>query len=132
MTRCFWQTVEAKSKTIGCWVRRRPGTEARFESHHRQLIFLMKNDCLGCAMLRCLVCLFDLACFFFPSFSSLIKTCIYRYFFLPYHSAWGLVWRRHPTTPSITLSRVFVGPRHGGIKMQKDTHTASPFPRAAP
>ena len=23
MTRCFWQTVEAKSKTIGCWVRRR-------------------------------------------------------------------------------------------------------------
>ena len=27
-------------------------------------------------MLLCLVCLFDLACFFLPSFSSLIKTCI--------------------------------------------------------
>ena len=24
LTRCFWRTVEAKSKTIGCWVRRRP------------------------------------------------------------------------------------------------------------
>ena len=27
-------------------------------------------------MLLCLVCLFDLACFFLPSFSSLIKTCV--------------------------------------------------------
>ena len=27
------------------------------------------------AVLLCLVCLFDLACFFLPSFSSLIKTC---------------------------------------------------------
>ena len=26
----------------------------------------------GCAVLLCLVCLFDLACFFFSSFSSLI------------------------------------------------------------
>ena len=41
----------------------------------RQLIFLRKSDCLGCAVLLCLVCLFDLACFFVPSFSSLIKTC---------------------------------------------------------
>ena len=32
-----------------------------------------KNDCLGCAVLLCLVCLFDLACFFLSSFSSLIK-----------------------------------------------------------
>ena len=31
-----------------------------------------KSDCLGCAVLLCLVCLFDLACFFLPSFSSLI------------------------------------------------------------
>ena len=30
-------------------------------------------DCLGCAELLCLVCLFDLACFFLSSFSSLIK-----------------------------------------------------------
>ena len=47
-----------------------------FESHPRQLIFLRKSDCLGCAVLLCLVCLFDLGCFFLPSFSSLIKTCI--------------------------------------------------------
>ena len=32
----------------------------------------MKSDCLGCAVLLCLVCLFDLACFFLSSFSSLI------------------------------------------------------------
>ena len=31
-----------------------------------------KSDCLGCAVLLCLVCLFDLACFFLFSFSSLI------------------------------------------------------------
>ena len=40
-----------------------------------QLIFLWRSDCLGCAVLLCRVCLFDLACFFLPSFSSLIKTC---------------------------------------------------------
>ena len=43
-----------------------------FESHLRQLIFSRKSDCLGCAVLLCLVCLFDLACFFLSSFSSLI------------------------------------------------------------
>ena len=49
-----------------------------FESHPRQLIFSRKSDCLGCAVLLCLVCLFDLACFFLSSFSSLIKNiCIY-------------------------------------------------------
>ena len=42
-----------------------------FESHLRQLIFSRKSDCLGCAVLLCLVCLFDLACFL-SSFSSLI------------------------------------------------------------
>ena len=31
------------------------------------------SDCLGCAVLLCLVCLFDLACFFLSFFSSLIK-----------------------------------------------------------
>ena len=45
------------------------------ESHPRQLIYLRKSDCLGCAVLLCLVCLLDLACFLLPSFSSLIKTC---------------------------------------------------------
>ena len=34
------------------------------------------SDCLGCAVLLCLVCLFDLSCFFLSSFSSL-NTCIY-------------------------------------------------------
>ena len=47
-------------------------TVSWFESHPRQLIFSRKSDCLGCAVLLCLVCLFDLACFFFSSFSSLI------------------------------------------------------------
>ena len=53
------------------------------ESHPRQLIFLRKSDCLGCAVLLCLVCLFDLACFFLSSLSSLIKTCTCSYFFSP-------------------------------------------------
>ena len=35
-------------------------------------VFSRKSDCLGCAVLLCLVCLFDLACFFLSSFSSLI------------------------------------------------------------
>ena len=43
------------------------------ESHPRHLIVSRKSDCLGCAVLHCLVCLFDLACFFLSSFSSLIK-----------------------------------------------------------
>ena len=33
-----------------------------FESHPRQLIFSRKSDCLGCAVLLCLVCLFVWAC----------------------------------------------------------------------
>ena len=37
-------------------------------SHPRQLIFLRKSDCLGCAVLLCLVvCLTLLASFFLPS-----------------------------------------------------------------
>ena len=47
----------------------------------RQLIFLWKSDCLGCAVLLCLVvCLTLLASFFLPSFSSLINSnnsCMY-------------------------------------------------------
>ena len=43
-----------------------------FESHPRQLIFLRKSDCLGCAVLPCLVvCLTLLASFFLPSHLSL-------------------------------------------------------------
>ena len=38
-----------------------------------QLIFLRKSDCLGCAVLLCFVCLFDLACFFLCSFSTRIN-----------------------------------------------------------
>ena len=42
---------------------------------YMQLIFLRKSDYLGCAVLLCLV--FFSACFFLPSFSSLIKTSVY-------------------------------------------------------
>ena len=38
-----------------------------------QLIFLRKSDCLGCAVLLCLVCLTLLASFFLPSHLSLIE-----------------------------------------------------------
>ena len=38
---------------------------------------IYEGDCLGCAVLLCLVCLFDLACFFLSSFSSLIKIYMY-------------------------------------------------------
>ena len=40
-------------------------------------IFLRKSDCLGCAVLLCFVVCLTLLASFFPSFSSLIKTCIY-------------------------------------------------------
>ena len=41
-------------------------------SHPRQLIFLRKSDCLGCAVLLCrVVCLTLLASFFLPSHLSL-------------------------------------------------------------
>ena len=51
----------------------RQSNTAHMYMYMRQLIFLRKSDCLGCAVLLCLVCLFDLACFFLSSFSSLIK-----------------------------------------------------------
>ena len=37
------------------------------------------SHCTCCLGYVALLCLFDLACFFLPSFSSLIKTCIYIY-----------------------------------------------------
>ena len=45
-----------------------------FESHPSQLIFLKKSDCLGYAVLLCLVvvCLTLLASFFLPSHLSLV------------------------------------------------------------
>ena len=50
------------------------GVERRgFGSHLRGLISSGRGDCLGCAELLCLACLFGLACFFPSSFSSLIK-----------------------------------------------------------
>ena len=43
-----------------------------FEYHPRQLIFLRKSNCLGCALLLCVVvCLTLLASFFLPSHLSL-------------------------------------------------------------
>ena len=41
------------------------------ESHLRQLIFLRKRDCLGCAVLFCLVVCLILLAYFLPSFSHL-------------------------------------------------------------
>ena len=49
-----------------------------FESHPKQLIFLRKSDCLGCAVLLCLVvCLTLLASFFLPSHLSLNTCTVY-------------------------------------------------------
>ena len=45
----------------------------------RQLIFLRKSDCLGCAVLLCLVCLFDLACFILLPVISLRQHFEYYY-----------------------------------------------------
>ena len=48
-----------------------------FESHLRQLIFLWKSDLPWVCRVALPCCLFDLACYFLPSFSSLIKTIMY-------------------------------------------------------
>ena len=50
-----------------------------FESHPRQLIFIWKSDCLGCALLLCfVVCMTLLVSFFFSLLHlSLTCTCIY-------------------------------------------------------
>ena len=42
-----------------------------FESHLRQLIFLRKSACFGCAVLLWPCCLYDLVCFFLHSHLSL-------------------------------------------------------------
>ena len=47
-------------------------------SHPRQLIFLRKSDCLGCAVLPCLVvCLTLLASFFLPSHLTIMNMHIF-------------------------------------------------------
>ena len=57
----------------------------RFKSHPRQLIFLRKSDCLGCAVLLCLVvCLTLLASFFLPSFLHLSLKHVYMYMYVPF------------------------------------------------
>ena len=40
-------------------------------------VFSRKSDCLGCAVLLCLVCLFNLACFFLPSHLSFKNMYMY-------------------------------------------------------
>ena len=43
-------------------------------------VHVHESECLGCAVYVAFpCCLFDLACFFLPFFSSLIKTCMYMY-----------------------------------------------------
>ena len=67
---CTFRFGPSQLSCLGSSVGRALCLECRgFESHPRQLIFSRKSDCLGCAVLLCLVCLFDLACFFLSSFS---------------------------------------------------------------
>ena len=49
--------------------------EAPGDVHDVSLTTALKTIWVCCVALPC--CLFDLACFFLPSFSSLIKTCIH-------------------------------------------------------
>ena len=63
------QLVECSVKSVEC---------CGFESHSRQLIFLWKSDCLGCAVLLYFVCLTLLASLFLPSV-SLINMYMYMY-----------------------------------------------------
>ena len=67
-----------------------------FESHPRQLVFLRKSDCLGCAVLLCLICLTLLASFFLPSHLSLKHVhnyviYMYMYLYQQYNRGLGLV-----------------------------------------
>ena len=68
-----------------------------FESHQRQLIFLRKSDCLGCAVLLCLVvCLTLLASFFIPShLSTCICMALLASFFIPSSSLINLYIPQH-------------------------------------
>ena len=61
--------VERSVKSVEC---------RGFKSDPRQLIFIRKSDCLGCAVLLCLVCLTLLASFFLPSHLSLKHVYIYN------------------------------------------------------
>ena len=71
-----------------------------FESHLRQLIFLRKSDCLGCAVLLCLVCLFDLAASFFLPFLTSLKHVIiahptmplYTYIYITDYTIYNVVY----------------------------------------
>ena len=59
-----------------------------FESHPRQLIFLRKSDCLGCAVLLCLVvCLTLLASFFLASLLSLKHVHVYIHLHVDIHAS---------------------------------------------
>ena len=57
-----------------------------YESHPRQLIFLRKSDCLGCAVLLCLVvCLTLLASSFLLIHLSLKHVHVYVYMYVCDH-----------------------------------------------
>ena len=58
----------------------------------RQLIFLRKSDCFGCAVLLCIiVCLTLFASFFLPSHLSLKYVHLYTWF-----GVWCLWWFHYP------------------------------------
>ena len=97
-------------------------------------MYIRKSDCLGCAVLLCLVCLFDLACFILSSFSSLIKTCIHvhahtMYIYQGFRSRSPLsplartqiIWRLLGASKSHSwpsrISRVYDGARAAGTRV---------------
>ena len=90
-----------------------------FESHPRQL---RKSDCLGCAVLLCLVCLFDLACFFL---SSLIKICTVG----PHPDTSGLCMKKRVVSSSCvlvrTVERGWENPAHSEQSHMTSQHNTS-------
>ena len=57
---------------------KKPIYQTSWAERHASKIYMYMYMCLGCAVLLCLVCLFNLACFFLSSFLliSHLKTCI--------------------------------------------------------
>ena len=100
-----------------------------FESHPRQIIFLRKSNCLGCAVLLCLVvCLTLLASLFLPSL-PLIKHVYYartenrHSAKLPKHQDLMLFLCSYSSSTLSSL-HIFIGERHPQhLTLTPPTHT---------
>ena len=69
-------TLHGRENIIKLTVKQRDKVHVQYMSHPRQLIFLRRSDCFGCAVLPCLVVYLTLlASVFLPSHLSL--TCIH-------------------------------------------------------